>query len=121
MDTVTYPEPRTVEFVTHYLIPVRVNTGSQSPLPARFAIQYTPTQVLLDGDGKEHHRSVGFLPPEEFIASLLLGIGKAYFNHNQFSKALRFFEKLLSEHPRSQSAVTANDLRKVCLNKGAGR
>jgi hypothetical protein len=119
MDTVTYPEPRTVAFVNHYLIPLRVNTNSPGPLPARFAIQYTPTQALLDDDGHEHHRSVGFQPPEEFIASLLLGIGKAFFNHNQFAKALAMFDKVLSEHPRSSSAVIANDLKKVCLSKRA--
>ena len=121
MDTVTYPEPRTVAFVNSYLIPVRVNTNSPGPLPPRFAIQYTPTQVLLDDDGKEQHRSVGFQHPEEFIASLLLGIGRALFNRNQFSKALAIFNKLLSEHPRSSSAVTANDLKNVCLSKGAGK
>jgi len=119
MDTVTYPEPRTIDFVNGYLIPLRVNTNSPGPLPANFAIQYTPTQVLVDSDGKEHHRSVGFQPPEEFIASLLLGIGKAWFNHNQFSKALSMFNKVISGHPRSSSAVTATDLKNVCLSKGA--
>ncbi|MBI4961679.1 MAG: hypothetical protein HY913_00230 [Desulfomonile tiedjei] len=119
MDTVTYPEPRTVQFVNQYLIPLRVNAHSPDPLPVKFAIQYTPTQVLLDDEGKEQHRSVGFQPPEEFVASMLLGIGKSLFNHNQFSKALAIFNKLLSEHPRSSFAVTANDLKNACLSKGA--
>ena len=120
MDTVTYPEPRIVDFVNRYLIPVRVNTGSPGPLPARFAIQYTPTLVLLDDDGKEQHRSVGFEPPEQFVPSMLLEIGKSFFNHNQFSKALAIFDKILSDYPRSSSAVTANDLKQACLSKGAG-
>jgi thioredoxin-related protein len=120
MDTVTYPEPRTVDFVNHYFIPVRVNTSLPGPLPARFAIQYTPTQILLDGDGKEQDRTVGFKPPEQFVPSMLLEIGKSFFNHNEFSKALAIFNKILSDYSRSPSAVTANDLKQVCLTKGAG-
>ena len=117
MDTVTYPDPRTVRFVRDSMIALRVNTQQGRDLAMNFHIKYTPTVITLDGDGKEHHRSIGFQPPEEFVPALMLGIGKAYFDDGRFEQALSVFDKLLSEYPRSQSAATASDLRKVCLSK----
>jgi thioredoxin-related protein len=112
MDTVTYPNPRTVEFVNRYMIAMRAYTNSLPPWATRFMIQYTPTVLTLDGDGKEQHRTVGFLPPEEFIPSLMLGIGKAHFDATEFSKARAILEWLLTEFPRSQAAPAASDLKR---------
>ncbi len=112
MDTVTYPNARTVEFVNRYMIAVRAYTNSLPPWAAHFVIQYTPTILTLDGDGKEHHRTVGFLPPEEFIPSLMLGIGKAHFEAKEFEKARAILQWLLSEFPRSQAAPIASDLKR---------
>jgi hypothetical protein len=81
----------------------------------RFRVQYTPTIVLVDEDGKELHRTVGFLPPEEFIPSMMLGIGKALFNSAQCGRAVGIFDKILAEYPASQSRRPAEDLRNACL------
>jgi thioredoxin-related protein len=112
MDTVTYPDPRTAEFVHRYLIPLRAYTNSPAAWAARFVIQYTPTVITLDDDGKEHHRTVGFLPPEEFIPSLMVGIGKSHFDARQFTKARLILEWLLTEFPNSQAAAAASDLKR---------
>ena len=120
MDTVTYPDPKTVHFVLDSLIPVGVNVSGGRDLALEFQIKYTPTTVLLDDDGKEHHRSVGFEPPEEFVPSLMLGRGKSYFDNDHFDMALSVFRRLLEEYPRSKAASTAAALRDVCLKKGAG-
>jgi outer membrane protein assembly factor BamD (BamD/ComL family) len=60
---------------------------------------------------------VAFLAPEELIPSLLLGIGKSYFETDQFDKALGTLEKLLGEYPESGSAPEAIYLRGVCRYK----
>jgi thioredoxin-related protein len=93
------------------MVAVRVYTNSLPQWATRFTIQYTPTVITLDGDGKEHHRTVGFLPPEEFIPSLMLGIGKAHFEAKEFTKARAILEWLLTEFPRSQAASAASDLK----------
>jgi thioredoxin-related protein len=115
MDAVTYPDPRIVDFVNRSCIPLRVSTSSSSPLPAQFRIQYTPTLVLVDGDGKEHDRMVGFVRPEEFIPSVSLSIGKGLFNKGQCERAISFFDKIVAEYPHSQSAQPAKDLKAACL------
>ncbi len=121
MDAVTYPDPRTVEFVTRNLIPVRVHTNSSDPALRKFTIQYTPTEIVLDGDGIERHRTVGYEPPQEFIPELMLGIGKALVHEGHFSRALIHFDKILLNYPGSRASSEAKNLRQLCLSKGAGR
>ena len=75
---------------------------------------WTPTLVTLDIDGKEHHRTVGFLPPEEIIPSLLLGKAKVHFDHDEFQVALKSLEALLKDYPKSGAAPEAIFLRGVC-------
>ncbi|HTY25559.1 MAG TPA: thioredoxin fold domain-containing protein [Desulfomonilaceae bacterium] len=121
MDTVTYPDPKTAEFVNRFMIPFRANTQSHANLAGRYGIQYTPTIITLDGEGKEHYRTVGFLPAQEFIPALMLGIGKAYFSQNLIKKALTMLDKLLAEFPGSKVATEANTLKQACLSRGTAK
>lgn len=106
MDAVSYPNPKVIEFFEKHLIAVKVLINSQ-PLPKKFRVQWTPTLVLLDAEGEEHNRTVGFLPPEELLPSLLLGIGKSQFDHDDFSHAENSFQRLLAEYPKSDSSAEA--------------
>lgn len=106
MDTVTYPHPQVVAFFANYLVPVRV-LNTSTPLPQRFKVHWTPTLVLLDADGEEHYRTVGFLPPEELIPTLMLGIAQSYFERGQYASAAQFLEQLLAAYPKSAAAPEA--------------
>jgi thioredoxin-related protein len=90
-------------FATH-LVPVRVPISSQ---PKQFKVQWTPTLVTLDETGEEHHRTVGFLSPEELVPSLMLGIGKSYFDREMFAESEKMLKQLLAEYPRSDAAPEA--------------
>ena len=80
-------------------------------------MQWTPTLVTLDRNGKEHHRTVGFLPPEELIPSLILGIGKTHFDLNEFKEALESFDTVVSKFPKSDATPEAIYLRGVSTFK----
>lgn len=113
MDAVTYPDEKVVDFIQKTLIPLRIAFNAQ-PFASQFDLKWTPTLILLDEDGKEHQRTVGFLPPEELIPSLLLGIAKSHFNRERFNEALSSLEKIISEYPKSGAAPEAIYLRGVC-------
>lgn len=113
MDAVTYLDEKVVEFTLKNLIPLRVAFDSQ-PLATQFNLKWTPTLITLDSDGKEHQRTVGFLPPEELIPSLLLGIAKSYFNRERFNEALFTLDQILRDHDQSDSVPEAIYLRGVC-------
>ena len=116
MDAVTYPDAKVIRFISEKMIPLRVPFDAQ-PLSADFNIKWTPSLITLDTEGKEHHRTLGFLAPEELIPSLSLGIAKSYFEADRFDEALAGLDQLLGEYPKSDSTPEAVYLRGVCRYK----
>lgn len=115
MDAVTYPEDRVVEFIVQNVIPLRIPFND--PLATEFNVKWTPTLVTLDPQGKEHHRTVGFLNAEELIASLLLGIAKTRFETEKFQDAIASLDKIVTSYPKSGFAPEAIFLRGVAQFK----
>jgi tetratricopeptide (TPR) repeat protein len=118
MDTVTYPNPTVVQFIQRRMVPVQVAYNAQ-PLASEFNVKWTPTLITLDSEGKEHHRTLGFLPPRDLIPSLMLGIAKCHFDAEQLDAAISILEELLDEYPQSDSAPEAIYLRGVSRYKSA--
>ena len=118
MGAVTFPDSKVITFINQNVIPLRL-PYDHKPLAEQFQIKWTPALVTLDAEGKEHHRTVGFLSPEELIPSLLLGRAKIDFDHEDFAKALLTLEDLLKNFPKSAAAPEAIFLRGVCGYKSA--
>ena len=116
MDTVTYPESKVVQFIEENFIPLRIPSDSK-PHPDKFNVKWTPTLVTLSPDGQEHHRTVGFLGPEELIPSLLLGLGKYHFENDRFDEALGRLGQLVDGYGQSDSVPEAIFLAGVCRYK----
>jgi TolA-binding protein len=116
MGAVTYPNERVVEFIKRHMVPIQVLFDSQ-PLAKNFNIQWTPTVITLDEEGKEHHRTIGFLSPEEFIPSLMLGVAICHFDRERFSEAIAMIEEILKDYPKSDVAPEAVYMRGVALYK----
>jgi tetratricopeptide (TPR) repeat protein len=93
--------------VENYFIPFQVDFNKNKALVKRFGIKWTPTIVILDADGDEHHRFIGFLPPEDFIAQIILGKGKAEFNLDYLEKAIQCFQEILVRYPKTDAAPEA--------------
>jgi tetratricopeptide (TPR) repeat protein len=106
MNAVAFPDPAVVDFVTNNLIPLRIPADDPELAP-RFKVKWTPTLLILDADGIEHYRTLGFYPPDELIPSLLMGMGKANFNRPDRSAACAYFEQILSSYPASSLAPEA--------------
>ena len=105
MDAVTYPNENVVQFCNQSIIPLRVT--SDNPLAADFNIQWTPAMIVLDQDGKEQYRMVGFFSAEGLIPSILLGIGIGHASKKEFKEAIGCFEKILADYPVSHAAPEA--------------
>jgi len=116
MDAVTYPVDTVVTFIFESLIPLRLR-HDQQPQASDFKIKWTPTLIVLDYDGHESHRTVGFLGPEELVASLQLGIGKAHFEAGRYADAIAAFDKLIEKQPKSSYAAEAIFFRGVSMYK----
>ncbi len=105
MGAVTYPHEAVITFINENVVPLRIGSDDQ---PAKdFNISWTPALLILDEYGKEHHRSIGFLEPEELISAIVLGIGKTHYDADEFQEAITSFEKIVDKSPGSDSAPEA--------------
>lgn len=118
MDDVTFTDLDVSNFVTDRMIPLRAPFGAKT-LAADFRVVWTPTLIVLDYYGKEHQRTMGYLPPDDMVASLLLGIGKAGFGNDQFNEAVVQYSTLLNGYPQSAFAPEAVYLRGVARFKSS--
>ena len=116
MDAGTYPNEAVIEFINQNVVPLQV-ASDQQPMASDFKVTWTPALLILDQEGNEHHRTVGFMGADELIPSLLLGIGNLHFNGNDFKKALSSYENIVSDFSESDSAPEAIFQRGVSLYK----
>ena len=73
----------------------------------RFGAQWTPTLLVIDPDGNERHRIEGFLPADDLIAQLLLGLGHSAFARERWDEAEKGFREVVNRFPQSEAAPEA--------------
>jgi hypothetical protein len=106
MGAVTYPDEKVTRFVDLNFIPVQIPTAN-AELMEKYVVKWTPTILVLDADGREHYRMVGFSTPEDFIANFMVGKGRWYLGSESFTEADGMFAEVLSNYPESDAAAEA--------------
>ncbi|MBE0429528.1 MAG: outer membrane protein assembly factor BamD [Thermoleophilia bacterium] len=112
MGAVTYSSGNVIRLLNDEVVPVQLPFDIQ-PQAADFNVKWTPALFIVDPDGLQHANSVGFLPPEELIPFVHLGLAKAYFDMDKFEQAHSYLEKVIADYPQSMSAPEAVYLRGV--------
>jgi len=106
-----YSDPRVVDFIEQHFTPVRVhvreNHDEFKRLGARFNAQWTPTTLIVDADGHERHRIEGFLPADDFLAQLMLGLAKSAFARGSFAEAEPLYRGIADTFPDTEAAPEA--------------
>jgi hypothetical protein len=106
-----YSDPRVVEFIQQHFTPVRVhvrdNADEFKRLGSRFNAQWTPTTLIVDGGGEERHRIEGFLPADDFLAQLTLGLAHSAFARGKFTDAEPLFRSVVDKYPGTDTAPEA--------------
>ncbi|MDJ0623786.1 MAG: hypothetical protein QNJ17_12530 [Desulfocapsaceae bacterium] len=100
MDTVTYSSTKVAGFTKECLITLAVEV-SKKPYYERYNAIWTPTLLLLDFQGNEIQRNVGFLDVEDFMACMHLGIAKVHLNIDEFAAANVHFKKIFNSFSQS--------------------
>jgi hypothetical protein len=115
-----YPDPRVESFLRDHFTPVRVHVrdADATALMERFGADWTPTIVFLDSEGTERHRVEGFLATEDFLAQLLVGLGRIAIAGKTWDEAERLFGEVLEKHPQSDAAAEALYWKGVARYKG---
>lgn len=106
MDKVSYCDEKVVKFVNDHLVPLRLD-HEDKPFSMDYNLIWTPTLIILDQDGREFQRSIGFLEPDELIPNLKLGVAKVYFSLKNYNAAKLHLDEIIAESPQSGSAPEA--------------
>src|SRR5262249_52961147 len=116
--------PNVAGFVDEHFVPVRVHVHDQAEqfkrLGSRFSAQWTPTILIVDEGGEERFRIEGFLPADDFVAQLKLGLGHAAFARSDFAEAERLFREIVEAHPNTDAAPEAIYWAGVAKYKATG-
>lgn len=86
----------------------------------RYNAQWTPTLLVIDPSGTERHRVEGFLPADDLLAQLTLGLGHSAFARQHWDEAERRFREVVDRFPNSESAPEALYWAGVSRYKGQG-
>jgi len=108
LDAVTYPQPAVASFITEHFVPVRLllNRSQDQAHFRTHRVIWTPTIVIADRRGLQHYQSPGYLPPEQFLAMLRIGLGRALTAWMRYDDAATHLEAVAAE-PHSQLAPEA--------------
>jgi hypothetical protein len=119
-----YPDERVVKLVQDNFIPARVHVKEQPEefrrLGQRYNAQWTPTLLIIDPEGTERHRVEGFLPVEDILAQLSLGLAHSAFARQRWDEAERRFREVVDRFPNTESAPEALYWAGVSRYKGKG-
>ncbi|MDD3579627.1 MAG: hypothetical protein PHW74_01255 [Desulfobacca sp.] len=116
MDAVTYPQEAVISFIEANFIPVQIESSHQV-LMDQFKVKWTPTLLVLDAEGGEHYRTVGFLAPEDFIPTFTVAKGRWHLDSEQYAEAISLFDQVIESYPNSDAAAEAVFFRGVSRYK----
>jgi len=115
-----YPEPRVAKVVDEQFNPVRLHVKKHPEAMERFGANWTPTVILLDSNGTERHRIEGYLPADDFLAQLHLGLGHIAFANKRYDEAEQHFREVVDKLPNSDEAPEAQYWAGVSRYRASG-
>ncbi|VVB87863.1 Thiol:disulfide interchange protein DsbD [uncultured archaeon] len=75
MEEGTYPDPRVVRELSDF-VAIKVDTQKRIDIESKYGIAYYPTVIILDPEGREISRYVGYLGPEDMVNEIKQARGK---------------------------------------------
>lgn len=119
-----WPDEHVVSLVTGSFLAARLHVKDQAADFKRFGAIYgahwTPTILMLDPEGIERHRIEGFLPLDDFLSEVWLGLGHIAFTAGSYTDAEGRFEEVLRRLPSSEGAPAAQYWAGVSRYKTSG-
>jgi hypothetical protein len=106
MDTVTYPDAAVAEYVDAHFVGVKLNLAEQAEAAqARELVPlWTPTLIVADGRGREVHREIGWLPPQDLLPALKIARAKGLFATGRGEEAVAELDAAVAQHSEGEYA-----------------
>ncbi len=97
-------------------MPVRLDVLAERETAKKLGAYWTPMVLYMDpaGEGRILHRWLGYLPPEEFAAQVLVGVGLANYQLGRMEKAAACFAGVVERFGKTCFAPEAVYWQGVC-------
>lgn len=92
-----YPNSKVEQFIREHFVPARFHIKDQKEAFDRFSAVWTPTILILDSNGTERHRIEGFLPADDYLAQLRLGLAHTARLTGNFAEAEKLYRELVDD------------------------
>lgn len=104
-----------------HTVPVRLDVLAERETAKRLGAYWTPMVLYMDpaGEGRVLHRWLGYLPPEEFAAQVLVGVGLANYQMGRTDRAAVCFSEVAEQFPQTHLAPEAIYWQGVCAFRKA--
>jgi hypothetical protein len=89
-----------------------VNLSDKASLFGRFHAIWTPAVLVMSPKGEERSRIEGYLPRDEFMAELKMGLARVFVMGKRWEDAERWFDEVAREGTQAEAA--AQYWRAVC-------
>ena len=76
METGTFQTASVEEVVNTYFVPLKYESGKDAEQFMRFSVTATPSYVVLDANGNEIYRTIGYYEADDFISQLKIARAK---------------------------------------------
>jgi TolA-binding protein len=103
----SYADNATSIFINENFVAVQAHIKEQPAYFHRFGALWTPTVLILDGNGVERQRSEGYLPNTEFRARLEMGLARNAFMSKQWPQAEQEYAGVAEKYPHTSAAPEA--------------
>lgn len=105
-------------FINASFLPVKAHIKERPVWFHRFDAVWTPTILIFDSKGAERHRIEGYLPKDEFLARLEMGLARAAFEEKRWLDAERIYGEVIEKYPKTSLVPEAMYWRAVSRYKG---
>jgi len=107
-------------FITENFVPVKVHIKEQGATFHRFDVNWTPTLLVIDPKGPERYRFEGWMPKDEFLGQLMLGLARFHFMNKRWGDAEKLYEQIVKAYPKTEAAEEALYWQGVSRYKASG-
>jgi thioredoxin-related protein len=70
METGTFPDKKLQEYIDNHFVPVKYRSGPDAEQFYRFGVSAEPAFIIVDAEGNEVYRKIGFFEADLLIEQL---------------------------------------------------
>jgi len=109
-------------FIADHLVPTKIllNDREERHHFRDYRVVWTPTLVLMDWRGRDHYRSVGYLPRDEFWGMLHVGVARSLMPWSRYDEATALLNTVVAQ-PANRFAPEALYWRGIAQFLGTRR